>query len=513
MKTVWLFGAVSLLASVTACRRPAPVSGEVEGWSVTAWGERFEIFAEVEPLVAGVSAVSNTHVTVLAGFSPLREGSVAAVLRAPGNSDAVFRQAVKKRDGIYPIEIKPAREGDFDLLFLVEAPSGREEIPGGRVHVGRKDAPGGRLEDRAAGPQEEGVSFLKEQQWRTAFATDWVREGPVATTLHGPARVRPAGAGETVLTASMDAVVSSRPWPFRGQALAAGATVFHLTPQVTGIRSVGELDAEVRGLDAEADAARRRSERLGTLLELEAVSRAEVERAEAARKSVDARLAAARRDLVNARAVRSGGAGGSSVAVRAPWASQVAEMSVSPGQAVSAGTPLARLVKPSPVWIEVALTPADASRLGSTAKVQGLFLRRAGEPTPTAIPAEAVRLVSRAPEVDPRTATVTAIFEVRQSAETLPFGTAADAEIALPGEQRGVAIPTTALVDDGGVTVAYVQLEGESFARREVRLRARQGEAVAVEGLRPGERLVTRGGQAIRRASLLSAGAPEGHAH
>jgi len=121
--------------------------------------------------------------------------------------------------------------------------------------------------------------------------------------------------------------------------------------------------------------------------------------------------------------------------------------------------------------------------------------------------------VSRAPEVDPRTATVAAIFEVRQTAAELPFGTAVDAEITLPGRETGIVIPAAALVDDGGVTVAYVQLEGESFARREVRPRGRQGDAVAVEGLQAGERLVTRGGQAIRRAALLSTGAPEGHVH
>jgi len=510
MKTLWLLTAAAVVASVTACRRSTPEGAEEEGWSVTAWGERFEIFAEVEPLVAGAPAVSHTHVTVLGDFSPLREGVVAAALRAPGLPEQVFRQDTKTRDGIYSIEIRPAREGDFDLFFLVNAPSGQEQIPGGRVRVGRKGQPGGRLDAREP---EEGISFLKEQQWRTPFATDWAREGLVATTLRGSARVRPAGGGETVLTANLDAVVSPRPWPFRGQALAAGAVVFQLTPQVAGTRSGAELEAEVRSLDAEAQTARNRSERLRKLLEVDAVSRAEVERADAVRTSAEARLTAARRDLATARAGRSGATGGASVAVRAPWPSQVAEVSVSPGQAVSMGTALARLVKPSPVWIEVALTPADASRLDSTAKVQGLFMRRAGEATPLAIPPQAVRLVSRAPEVDPRTATVTAIFEVRESAAQLPFGSAADAEITLAGEGTGIVVPATALVDDGGVAVAYVQLDGESFARREVRSRGRQGDAVAVEGVQAGERLVTRGGQAIRRASLLSAGAPEGHVH
>ena len=67
-------------------------------------------------------------------------------------------------------------------------------------------------------------------------------------------------------------------------------------------------------------------------------------------------------------------------------------------------------------------------------------------------------------------------------------------------------VPPSALVDDAGVTVAYVQLEGESFARREVRVAGAAGRRRAlVDGLRAGERLVTRGGGAIRRslAALL----------
>ena len=460
--------AVMTAVALGACRPPAPEEEAPEGWSLTAWGETFEIFAEVGPLVVGEPAVSHTHVTVLGDFSPLRQGSVSVVLRGPGAADELFRQDNKTRDGIYPIEIKPRREGELDLFFIVDAPSGREQISGGRVRVGGRAAPGGRLESGAARPAEEGVRFLKEQQWRTPFATAWAREGTMAITLHGPARVRPAGGGETVLTASMDAVVLPRPWPFRGQSLGAGVAVFQLTPQVTGMRSEAELDADVRALAADVETARSRSERLRKLVELEAVSQAELERAEGTRTSGEARLSAARRDLATARAARSGGGGGASFAVRAPWAAQVAEVSVSPGQAVSAGTPLARLVKPSPVWIEVALTPGDAARLRAGTPVQSLFLRRAGESAPVVVPGGSVRFISRAPEVDARTAAVTAIFEVRESAAEFPFGTAAEAEIALPGEQSAVIVPTGALVDDGGVTVAYVQLDGESFARREV---------------------------------------------
>jgi multidrug efflux pump subunit AcrA (membrane-fusion protein) len=142
-----------------------------------------------------------------------------------------------------------------------------------------------------------------------------------------------------------------------------------------------------------------------------------------------------------------------------------------------------------------------------------LILRRASDAGPVEVEGRAVRLVAIAPEVDPRTATIAATLEVDRSASELPIGSAVEAEILLAGERRGIVVPQSALIDDAGVAVAYVQDSGESFSRREVRILARQGSRALVDGVRARERLVTRGGAAIRRSSLLSSGAPEGHVH
>ena len=68
---------------------------------------------------------------------------------------------------------------------------------------------------------------------------------------------------------------------------------------------------------------------------------------------------------------------------------------------VAAGAALARVVQPSPVWLELALQPDQAARLGETPV--GLFVRRWAEDEPAWIAGADLRLVSRAPEVDPDT--------------------------------------------------------------------------------------------------------------
>ncbi len=505
----WLVVSSLVLLTAPGCGR-LPAGGEHahspdEGWSVTAWGQRYEVFAETDALVAGRPATSNAHVTVLADFSPLTAGAVSAVLRGPGSREQRFRQERPKREGIFPVELKPSSEGTFELLFVIEREDGSEEIPAGRVRVGSAAAPGGLVE-----PKEQaanGIPFLKEQQWRTEFASAWVTEGALSEAVTGPGRVLPARGGDVVLTASIDAVVSPDLWPYRGMDVARGAAIFRLVPRAGG-RSLLELRADAVALEAEAGAARTRVERLTELVRLEASSRAELERARASLAGLEARLAAAQRGAAAASEPTQPGT--QPAEVRAPWAGRVAEVSVSPGQSVVAGTVLGRIVKPSPLWLEVALRPEDAPRLKGG--LSGVNLRRAAVPEQQ-FAREQVRLVAVAPQVDPQTAALITTLQVEASASDLPIGTAVEAEILLGGARRGVVVPQSALVDDAGVAVAYVQHSGETFIRREVRVLARQGAWALVTGLQPGGRLATRGGAAIRRSSLLSSGAPEGHVH
>jgi membrane fusion protein, heavy metal efflux system len=493
---------------VLGCRRgeaPPPAHEEDSSWAVTAWGERYEVFAETDGLVGGQTVTSNAHVTTLSDFSPLEAGAVVAILRRGTEAEQRFRQTQPKRAGIFPVEIKPAGQGTFELFFAVEGPSGPEEIAAGRVHVGTAAKPGALLDSKEEAPGA--ISFLKEQQWRTGFATAWAADGAIREAVSGPGRVLPARGGEVVLTATVDAVLASQPWPYKGLDVAGGATIFSLRPRA-GDRSLPDLQAEVTSLAAEAETAQSRVERLTELVRLEATSPAELERARAALAGIEARLAATRAGVA---AAGGGGAEGRALAVRAPWAGRVADVSVTPGQAVVAGTVLGRLVKPRPLWVEVALRPEDAVRLEGAPSA--LNLRQRSGDAPMEIDARAVRLISIAPEVDTRTATIAATLEVDRSAAELPIGTTFETEVVLAGERRGVVVPESALVDDAGVTVAYVQISGESFARREVEVVARQGARALVTGLRAGERVVTKGGAAVRRSSLLSSGAPEGHVH
>ena len=117
--------AALMTVGLAGCRKEEqPAEASSGNWSVTAWGKLFEVFPEVEPLVAGQKAVAHTHVTRLSDFSPLVEGDVEIVL-AGGSGEQVFGAKSPVRPGIYQIEIEPRTAGSYDLLFRIRSAKGR----------------------------------------------------------------------------------------------------------------------------------------------------------------------------------------------------------------------------------------------------------------------------------------------------------------------------------------------------------------------------------------------------
>jgi RND family efflux transporter MFP subunit len=499
-----------VVTSCTACTSRQEAAPEAESWAVTAWGELYEVFPEIDPLIDGAVSPAHTHVTILDGFQPLTQGVVEIVLTG-GGAEQVFRATEPVRPGIFNVEVAPKGTGEYRIVFRIQSDAGSEEIDGGLVRVGANEDPGGLV--APAQPQEaaagEPVSFLKEQQWRTTFATAWVEPGSVRRTAAGLARVRAPSGGEVTITAAVDGVLQARPWPHVGQRVRSGETLLELVPRVAATESLAALEGTVSALETELESASARRARLDELLAVEAASPREVEEARTRESTAKARLTAARNDLDSARSVRQGGRSGERHPLRAPFAAAVAEVIASPGAAIAAGDPLARLVRTEPVWLEVELRPEDATTLASKG-MEGVLL--AGGRDTRRLAAEDVRVIAVAPEVDPAKGTVIALLEIGRASDLL-IGSTLEVEVLLPVERQGIVIPTSSIVDDGGVAVVYVQVEGESFARREVDVSERQGEVALVAGLAPGQRLVTVGGDSIRRSTLMSGGKVEGHVH
>jgi cobalt-zinc-cadmium efflux system membrane fusion protein len=116
--------------------------------------------------------------------------------------------------------------------------------------------------------------------------------------------------------------------------------------------------------------------------------------------------------------------------------------------------------------------------------------------------------------VDPKSRTVSVVYEVPNRDGALAVGQAAFLRLFTGATVDAPVIPDTSVVDDAGRPVVFIQIAGESFARRQVKLGNREaGRVQVLEGIKPGERVVTQGAYLIRLAALSPQIPAHGHVH
>jgi hypothetical protein len=165
------------------------------------------------------------------------------------------------------------------------------------------------------------------------------------------------------------------------------------------------------------------------------------------------------------------------------------------------------VVDPSVVWVRARVPAGSAGAIRQGAV--GTF-RTEGATTwhPTG------RRLTAAPIIDSVSRTLSLVWEVANPLGVIPIGATATVAVPLGGEVQGVTVPVTAVIEEDGVPVVYVQVSGESFTRRVVRLGARAGaRAVIADGVRPGERVVSGAAYQVRLASLGTSVPAHGHEH
>jgi RND family efflux transporter MFP subunit len=222
-----------------------------------------------------------------------------------------------------------------------------------------------------------------------------------------------------------------------------------------------------------------------------------------------AQLAAQRRSSQFHRLDQNVGRSDGAVVLRSPIAGVVDEVFVTVGAFVQIGDPLFRVIDASELWIEARVPVAQ---IAGVRNLTAAWFLVEGRNAPIELDASA--LVARGQAVDPTTLTVPVVFTTGNTASGLPIGAVGDVFLQTEESYSALAVPQTAVVDDGGTPVVFVQVEGESFERRVVRLGAKDAHYVEVrQGLQEGEHVVSLGGWSIKLAASSGVVPAHGHAH
>lgn len=470
----------------------------------THFTDRTELFVEFPRLVVGEKSPFAVHLTRLADFKPVSAGKVTVILSGGGQPDETFATETPTQPGIFRPEAVPKRAGQWELTIEVATPefTVRHALGPVIVYPDRKSAD--------AVPEEHedgGIGFTKEQQWKVDFATAEVAKRSIRAAVAATGTLHARPDGEALLTAPAPGQVQpAGKFPQLGQAVKKGEVLAYLAPRLGGETDFASLQAAARKAKVELDQAGRERARMESLYRDEAVPEKRLLAARAAEESARAEHEAAQRRLGQY------GGGGGGVPIRAPVSGTIADVRVSPGAFAQEGQLLFHIADRRALWLEVRVPESESARLaspsGASFRVDGI------ESGFEIVAGKNGRLIATGGVVDAATRTLPVIFEFAQPDERLRIGMAVKAQVFAGAAREAVAIPASSVLDESGVATVFVLTSGESFERRPVRLGARDGDWVEVlDGLDPGQRVVSRGAYLVKLAATKTGEIGHGHAH
>jgi len=493
--------------------------------AVTKWTERMELFMEYPLPVTGIPAQCVIHLTTLDDFEPVRFGSVKLEFtHESGTSHEVFEDNVL-REGIFTPEVTLPRAGDYRLVLTYSGENVADsfEIPDFRVYEDEEKFP---VHEENGG---EGISFLKEQQWKIDFRTEEVRRRAIRASLRAVAKVLPQQKGYAELVSPVDgvlAVESEHSLVIPGSMVEKGQTLAHIFPTFQGKDSWTDIKLSF-------EKARREYERVKRLKEHNAVSQREFEDFErnylVKKASYDSFTefepgmgtgsgacseggSDAGSDTGSAAGSDPGSDAGSGetdcYAVHALIGGSVIDMKISPGQKIGSGQELLTIVDLTTVWLQVNVSETDFYRMSEPV---GLYLTIPGRDPGISITKSGIRLLSTGSAVDPASRTVPVLLEITNPDRLLLINQYVDVELYFGGAEPVLCVSRSAVFDDDANDIVFVQTGGESFEKRVVTVGDHENGWVSIpDGLREGERVVTRGGYQVK---LASSTVETGHGH
>lgn len=501
---------LAVVTSLAACRSAPPPepAGDEEppSHAVTTWTDKTELFMEYPPLVAGEQARFAIHLTNLADFSPLREGRV--VVRFEGDTIQRFEVDGPSTPGIFGVDVKVPAARRYQVAVELHGERLSDEHRIGAVTV-HPDAEAARA---AMTESEEGATtFLKEQQWTLDFATRAVESGTRSAVVRVPGTIEPRAGGSADVLAPAPGRIAAGAARAIGTRVGRGDRLVELIVRNERLGEAPVLRLELAQAEAALRLANEDLARVERLASAGAVPQRRLAEARVAQETTAARVTIAQEQLQHLELSRTGegtGSAGERTVVRAPISGVVAEARVTPGAAVEEGQLLYRIVAVDRVHV-VGAVPEQY--LAGVQNVKTAEIEVPGLSAPLAT----TRLVSIGRVVDPQTRSVPVTFELANPPAGVAVGQAVTLRLITSPEGSEVTMPASAIVDDGGQSIVFVQAGGETFERRPVRVGGeREGGYVhIVSGLEAGERVVTRGAHLVRLAALSPQTPGHGHVH
>lgn len=460
----------------------------------TLWTARTELFVEYPALVVDRNSRFAAHFTVLQNHQPVREGRVTVSIIKAGKG---IRHSVRQpaSPGIFTPVLQPKEPGLYELVFDLELPQYQDRFSLGMVEVfstAEEAAQKSGTGEEAGGT----ISFLKEQAWKIPFQTTPVQQGEIFDIIHTSGQWMTAPGDFQRLTANVSGVIRfANTRLTTGRPVKKGQILLSISSQDL---TNGNLQAEIQKAQANFDQAKAEYDRNKQLFESRIVPRSVFEKVEN-----QYRLAQTNLETLTA----GYNAGGKQI--RAPFDGFVKSVDIVNGEFVEQGTALLSIGADRSRLLKMVVSPSDAPQLQ---QIQDIWYQ--GENLEwKSMAASGGNIQSIGKEVSPETPLLPVYAQVND-ANGYPEGSFAEVQIQVGRPRQGILVPSEALLEDYGQYAVMVQLSGETFERRSVRIGRKNAAYVEiVAGLQAGEQVVSEGAYQVKMASMSSQVPAHGHAH
>ena len=459
----------------------------------TIWTDKTELFVEFPALTVGNASKFAAHFTVLNKHQPLREGSVTVSLIKDGKG---IRNTVDapSSPGIFSPAIQPKEAGNYQLVFDLITPdySDKITIDNVTVYANVDEA----IKALGIAEDDGSISFLKEQAWKINFQTAPVVSGNVYDVISTSGVWMPAPGSVKSLVAKSNGVVDIAVTNLtEGTQVKRGQLLINVSSQ--GLAS-NNLSTEIAKARSNFEQSKAEYERKKQLYESKIVPKAEFEKVESNFEIAKS----------NYQSLSSGVSGGGKQ-IRAPFDGYITAINVANGDYVDQGVSLVTVGTHQSRVLKTQIAPSYGLTMEN---VQGIWYQtKDGQWSNVA--SSGGSILSIAKDVDNNRPLISVFAQVNDDIE-MPEGSLTQVQIAMGNATQNTMIPVNALLEDYGSYSVMVQLSGESFERRPVKIGKRNGENVEViQGLEIGEVVVTTGAYQVKMASMSGSTPAHGHDH
>lgn len=514
---------------------------------LTAYSDGLEFFAETGTFVAGQEVSVLLHVTELQDFKPYVEEDVSVCLVPKGESagdncgncshghgkeaepeiegeghthedeghthqheseghsheseghshegEGHTHQHEGKTEvqGIYRFCVRAEAEGEAKLVFSADGQ--RASIP---VRVFGSASEASEYAESLEARSSNGAVFPKEKSWSVDFATEEAVLEPFGQVIRATSRVQPSQEEVFTVSALTDGVVS-----IGAKALVEGREV-RKGETLCIVKGSGTADENLATKYARAEAdynfARIEYERKKALASDRIVSESELRQAEAAfeiAKAVFENL--------------KGNFDASGQSAKSPIEGFVTSVTVSNGQFVRAGDPIATVSRSRSLLVVAEIQPRYSACLKD---ICGATFKDMDSGRIWTLDELGGKVVSYGKSVSSDSPLIPVTFSVPNKGGFIP-GSFLQTRIITRSETPAITLPTTSLIEEQGNYFVYRQLTPEYFEKTPVTIGASDGLRTEIRsGLSAGERVVSKGAMFVKLAQASGALDPHaGHNH